>query len=376
MSAIEIKPHFKLRSYQQDAVRAVLLPHPKSGNIIAPCGSGKTFIVASIIKSLGRNTLYITTNKSLVSQVVKTLSDCLTANVGPLAAQSTARTKNTILVATYTALSSRKKRSEISRRVIRWLVRVFKPRLVVFDEAHRVPAVTFQGISDMFDGSPLKIGMSATFVRKDRNMAPIREGIGPVLYRIRLKRLIREGWLPHLSLVDVILTRNIDSCKSLQTSLMNAARLFVDRLQKRQMQCVVYVDDIPMLLRLKKEFAWSAIYGSMPETQKKHTLEKFRRKQIMCLMVSEVGDEGLDFEAHVGIAITRQGPVWQKVQRVGRTMRSRYRDPVTDQKIAWYIAICAATGSDAEKNTEQNMQLYEEGLHPRILMIDEDLTKP
>jgi DNA excision repair protein ERCC-3 len=375
MEVIGLKDGVLFRDYQIQAANAVLTPTPHNSTLAMPCGSGKTYVIALLISRLKRPTLCITTNRTLVQQTVRILNETLTCTAVDERDVKWNKKFPLVVVTTLPALSNRKKRSVASLRRIQRIIHHFKPPVVIFDEVHRVPATTFRSISRCFVGNPLKIGMSATLIRKDNNMRPIIKGIGPVEFKIRWQDLVKKGWLPHPTFIDCILMKNVDSNKNLRKSIMYAARMIVEKVQSIGMNCVVYVDDIPMLKALQELFGWHGIYGALSDKAKKSIIDLFRRGDISVMMVSEVGDEGLDFVAACGISLTRQGPLWQKIQRIGRTMRSGFIDKSTGQRIAWYFTICSATGTDSEKNTNQNLQIKNEGFETQVVLINMDVLK-
>ena len=68
--ATTMRPNgLELYDYQEEAVSAML--KAKSGVLVSPCGSGKTFMGIEILRQLGRKFLWLTHTKDLLNQTLK-----------------------------------------------------------------------------------------------------------------------------------------------------------------------------------------------------------------------------------------------------------------------------------------------------------------
>jgi len=68
------------------------------------------------------------------------------------------------------------------------------------------------------------------------------------------------------------------------------------------------------------------LIGEMPENERKRVLDYFRQNSRGILVVTTVGDEGIDIpDANVGIIVSGTGSRRQFIQRLGRLLRPKTR---------------------------------------------------
>lgn len=150
----------ELYDFQRSALRTVLIN--RGGILQIPTGGGKTRVAISVIKILNVPTLVIVPTLDLVEQWRSQVS------------------KN-VHVRTYQGLKSKKYIQQFS--------------LVIFDECHRVAAKTLQLIGLNLNEEAITLGLSATpFMRDDDNLK-VESILGPVIYKISLRELIRDNYL-------------------------------------------------------------------------------------------------------------------------------------------------------------------------------------
>jgi superfamily II DNA or RNA helicase len=368
---------FSTRPYQVEAANSVCLPELHSGIICAPCGSGKTHIIGEIIHRIlarrsGARILYVSINHNLIQQAERTLRLILPGvSIVSFRKMKWWGAMPSVLMMTYASLADREGKTAHSKRRIERIIRVANLTACIFDEVHRYPAPKSKRIASMFNDTVVKIGFSATFMRRDTSdLSLATTGIGPVVHDVSWKSLIQQGYLPHPQFVDCFVTDNVGTSLALRDAIMDTARKLVTHFcGKLDMRCVVYVDDIPMFETLQKRYGWVGIHGTMPSQSQEHLLSLFKDGKTKVIMLSRAGDEGLDFTAHVGISLTHNGPEWQKVQRAGRIWRSDYIDPNTGQIVAWFISVLSATGADIKKNSRQNKRILQQGFTVQTILL-------
>ncbi|MBT3451184.1 DEAD/DEAH box helicase [archaeon] len=157
----DLKPKDKgLYDFQKSALKMLLI---RNGGILQiPTGGGKTRVAISAIETLNRPTLVIVPTLDLVKQwEVQVDKD--------------------VVVKTYQSLKSKS------------FIQKFE--FVIFDECHRVAAKTLQLIGLNLSEKAITLGLSATpFMRDDDNLK-VESVLGPVVYKISLRELIKEGYL-------------------------------------------------------------------------------------------------------------------------------------------------------------------------------------
>jgi superfamily II DNA or RNA helicase len=176
----------QLRSYQRECLERTLekiAAGTRAGLWVQPTGSGKTFQFCELARLLDARTLIIVHRDELVQQTVATLNTVWPeATVGIVKAE---RNEWDMQVTIASVQSLRVNRLE----------KVPQDRfdLLVHDEAHHLPATTFQRVFDHFNAQ-FKLGCTATPDRVDGK--GLAEWYGPEpLYHYPLKQAIKDGWL-------------------------------------------------------------------------------------------------------------------------------------------------------------------------------------
>lgn len=161
-----------LRPDQRDAVKNVVAH--ELGVLVAPPGAGKTVMACAVIAHHRVPTLVIVDRQPLVDQWRERLSDHLSLGkkqVGQIGGQR--RASGVVDIAMAQSLARRENLAEITARY----------GLVVVDECHHVPAVTFQrAVREI----PTRrwLGLTATPYRRDRLESMMNMYCGPVRHRM------------------------------------------------------------------------------------------------------------------------------------------------------------------------------------------------
>jgi superfamily II DNA or RNA helicase len=173
---IEFAPTFQLREEQEAALQA--LRDHELGVLVAAPGAGKTVVACALIAYHQRPTLVIVDRKPLVEQWTERLATHLGLTAKEIGQIGGGRNKITgiVDVAMAQSLARREDLNEISDRY----------GLVVVDECHHVPAVTFERCVKQIN-TRRWLGLTATPYRRDGLQGLITMYCGPIRYRMNEK---------------------------------------------------------------------------------------------------------------------------------------------------------------------------------------------
>jgi len=185
---------FALRPYQKDAVSQALFF--KRGVIVAPTGSGKTFIMAAIATYFPKyNITFIVHTKTLLLQTIKELRKFFPGeDIGQIG-EGRREYHTRISVAMIQTVHSDLK-SQIPEKYRNAFVWSQNLGLVFVDECHHV---------NKLDGSytnflsktmaPGRFGVTATLPTSEEGQLALEGYIGQVIYEVKMEDLIEEGTL-------------------------------------------------------------------------------------------------------------------------------------------------------------------------------------
>lgn len=172
-----------LRPYQVKAVETVLRRNNISILEIGT-GGGKTEIAIECIRQMRMRTLFVVDKVELLRQTKKRIEDSLGIEVGVIGAGEDLIKE--VTVATVQTLSKHiKKYSDYLKTV----------RFAIFDETHKVAAVSYFKIAKWLLNTEYRIGISGTAYRDDGNDMMINAVVGYKSFDLSSKVLIQQGWL-------------------------------------------------------------------------------------------------------------------------------------------------------------------------------------
>ncbi|NKE37610.1 DEAD/DEAH box helicase [Natronococcus sp. JC468] len=321
--ALEIELEVSLREYQREWVDR--FAEAGEGVFVGPPGSGKTVAATGAMAHVGGETLVLVPSRDLARQWAETIAEYTSLESHQIG-QYHGGQKNVrpVTIATYQIAGMDRHRSLFDDR--EW-------GLVVFDECQHVPSDIYRRSTHL--QSRHRLGLSASPIREDDRQTEIFTLVGPPI-GTDWEALFDAGFVaePELEIRYVpwgdeeqgnaydsadgrekyrIAAQNrgkIDEVRYLLSAHPGAKSLvFVDYLE--QGREIADALDVPFLS------------GETPHHERRRLLEEFRRDERDLLVISRVGDEGIDLPT-ADMAIVASGlggSRRQGTQRAGRTMR-------------------------------------------------------
>jgi len=348
--------HLELRDYQSGWVSRFL--ETRSGVLVGPPGSGKTVAAMGILAAVEGETLILVPGRELAGQ----WRDELLAHTSlepDQVGEYHGGTKDVrpVTIATYRTAGMDRHRQLFDSR--EW-------GLIVYDEVHHIPAPVHRRSADL--QTRHRLGLSSTPVREDDREADIFTLIGPPI-GTDWDALFEAGYvaepevqirfLPWDSEETANEYTSADGHERRQVAASNPAkldeveRLLADHPQERALVFVEYLDQGRELAdRLDVPF----VSGETPHHRREKLFEQFRNGTLHTLVVSRVGDEGIDLpNAELAIVASGLGGSRrQGAQRAGRTMRPTGRAR---------LYVLATRGTREEEFARQRMRhLAEKGV--------------
>lgn len=276
--------YLKLRPEQQKAAKAIL--RHDYALLIAPPGFGKTAVATSVITSRSVSTLILVHKAALLEQWITRLSEYLqidSKEIGMLG-KGKKKLNGHLDVATLQSLRNRPELIEDYTQI-------------VVDEAHHIPAVSFEIPLKRFRGRYV-IGLSATPKRKDGMEAIMYLQCGEVAYTSR-----RDSSVRHL--LKTLPTEFDTFSDHFATMLGEIAedqernRLIIDEVARHPSRKILIlserIEHLNILWHLLDENGHEAIilHGSLSTREKRTQLKAAQQASILLSTSSYIG-EGID----------------------------------------------------------------------------------
>nr|WP_328764434.1 DEAD/DEAH box helicase [Halomicroarcula salinisoli] len=353
---VALSEDIQLRDYQEDWVEQFGIR--RSGVFVGPSGSGKTIAALGAMEAISGETLIIVPNRELAQQWEEELLEKTTLSKRKIG-QYHGGTKQIrpVTIATYDTAAMSRHRKLFNERD--W-------GLVIADECHHSVASTWKRFREI--QSKARLGLSATPVREAEDPKQIYTLIGPPI-GTDWGSLFAEGWVekPDVELIPVPWasdrTRERYQRASGSKRLIEAARNpkkheVVDSLlqQHPDQKTLIFVDWIKQGKDLAEDLDLPFVYGETAHEERERIYDAFRDGEIGALIISRVGDEGIDLpDAEVAILASTMGSSRSQTgQRAGRTMR-----PLGDATV--YIVLTKGSGEE-DWGRESTQYLAEKGV--------------
>lgn len=357
-----LRPELKgvsLRPYQEDAL-SKWIENNHRGIIALPTGAGKSLIaIAAIVKTAVR-TLIVAYTKEQVFQWQNFLLKYTTippSMIGLFYGEE--KRLAPITITTY----------QSGFRNINTLSPYFT--MLVVDEVHHLPADKFKYIA-LHSLATFRMGLSATPIREDGKHEELFPLLGGIVYYKPPSELVEEGFLAPYRIVTVKVKLTPQE-RALYEELKKRYRALVDGKKfqevleaarqgdmravealrvhsnmkmllarssakiekavelaleefKKGNKVIVFTQYVDQAKEISSRLNGLLLTGEIPEAERKKVLETFKRSEQSILVVTTVGDEGLDIpDANVGIIVSGTGSRRQFVQRLGRLLRPKSR---------------------------------------------------
>jgi DNA excision repair protein ERCC-3 len=362
---LEIDLRTELRDYQQSWVDT--FRKKRAGVFVGPPGSGKTVAALGVLAGVGGETLILVPSRELAGQwreELLTHTSIDPADVGEY--HGGAKEIRPVTIATYQTAGMDRHRGIFDDR--KW-------GLIVFDEAHHVPAPVFRRSADL--QAKHRLGLTATPVRESDDEKEIYTLIGPPLGTDWAK-LFDAGFVaePEVELryvpwADETAENEWANAVGRERHILagtNPAKIAEIRslLADRQGKALVFVDYLDQGDAVAEAIDAPFISGETRHAERERLFREFRTGDREVLVISRVGDEGIDLpDAELAIVASGLGGSRrQGAQRAGRTMR-----PVGRAE----VVVLATHGTSEEDFARQQMRhLAEKGVQVRETVVGDD----
>ena len=359
-----------LRAYQREAVASLAdpaAPHGGSGLIVLPCGAGKTLVGIGASVALGCWTLVLSPNTASVRQWVEAyrdFTDLPPHSVGEY--QSRGRRAHPITVTTYQQLTARGTRDRSAMPHLD-LLGGHEWGLIIFDEAHLLPADVFRLAADL--ASRRRLGLTATPVREDGREVELAALIGPVLYDVPWATLEAQGWIAPVECVEVRVPLVPDGEPPTHRAAATAAEKWptVRGLVRRHSGAGVLIigQYLDQLASYAERLHAPLISGATPRAERDAAFARFRAGEEPLLVLSRVGNAAIDLpNASVAIEVSGNfGSRQEEAQRLGRLLRPK---PDSAEPARFY-AVVADDPAEAAYAARRQRFLVQQGYRYRIV---------
>lgn len=362
---VELSSEIQLRDYQQDWVDQFSLR--RNGVFVGPSGSGKTIAAIGAMEAIGGETLIVVPNRELAQQWEDELIEKTTL-VSRQIGQYHGGTKKIrpVTIVTYDTASMSRHRELFNERD--W-------GLIIADECHHSAASTWKRFREI--QSKARLGLSATPVREAQDSKEIYTLIGPPI-GTDWGSLFAEGWVekPDVKLItvpwDSEQARNRYQRASGSKQQIEAARnpkkheVIRSLLEDHDGQkMLIFVDWIKQGKDFADDLELPFVYGETDHNDREDIYDSFRAGDIDALIISRVGDEGIDLpDAEVAVLASTMGSSRSQTgQRAGRTMR-----PLGDASV--YILLTKGS-SEEDWGRESTQFLAEKGIDVTKTTLDD-----
>jgi DNA excision repair protein ERCC-3 len=320
---LDIDLDVDLRGYQREWIRE--FTDVKSGVLVGPPGSGKTVAALGVLAAVGGETLILVPNRELATQwrdEILARSTLSPDQVGEY--HGGKKEVRPVTIATYQTAGMDRHRQLFDER--RW-------GLIVYDEVHHVPATVYRRSADL--QTKHRLGLSATPIREDDREKDIFTLIGPPI-GTDWDALFDAGFVQEPEVEIRYVPWDSDERRRehastsghdrRQVAATNPAKLREVRhllATHRDAKALIFVEYIDHGDALAEALSVPFLSGETRHARREKLLSEFRHGQRDALVVSRVGDEGIDLPDAdlVVVASGLGGSRRQGAQRAGRAMR-------------------------------------------------------
>ena len=340
-----------LRDYQ--AIAATTAAGGEQGLIVAPTGSGKTFIGLELIRQRGQRALILVHTSALADQWRKVIKEVMGVEAGTIGGGKWNEGEEITVAMLQTLHRNPEKAAELFSR----------HGLTLVDETHRIAAQTFSEVIG-WSSTLYRYGLTATPHRRDGLHDLIHRSVGDVIATIHPDQVEQQGGIVPAT-VKVIQTGftpswAVDSWSEYITELVESA----DRNLLIAIIASQASESAPTLILTERvdHVGYIAanldgaleIHGKLPAKERRSRIERIAEHQITIGTTGLLG-EGLDVSGW-GVLIMAT-PISSKVrllQAIGRVIRPH------PGKQRGYIADLVDDHGFSGSSRNKRLSIYEE----------------
>ena len=365
-----------IRDYQENAVNAFYRgggPEGGSGVVVMPCGAGKTIVGIGVMALLQTETLILVTNTVAIRQWRDELLD-KTSVTGDMIGEYSGSKKEIkpVTIATYHILTYRKSKKDDFVHF-----EIFRSKnwgLIIYDEVHLLPAPVFRMTSEI--QSKRRLGLTATLIREDGMETDVFSLIGPKKFDIPWKILEKCNWiakarcteirveLPEENRMKYAISRDREKFRI--ASENERKNGIADRILNHHKNANILIIGkyLSQLHQIADRFKFPIITGNTPISEREDLYGKFRRGEVLTLVVSNVANFSIDLpNANVAIQVSGTfGSRQEEAQRLGRILR-----PKPGENKAYFYTIISNNTVEEKFAHNRHLFLTEEGYEYIIL---------
>ncbi|WP_135536983.1 DEAD/DEAH box helicase [Halostella pelagica] len=348
---LDIDLNVDLRGYQREWVRE--FTDVKSGVLVGPPGSGKTVAAMGILEAVGGETLILVPSRELATQWRDELLARTTLTADQIGEYHGGKKQiRPVTIATYQTAGMDRHRQLFDER--EW-------GLIAYDEVHHVPATVYRRSADL--QTRHRLGLSATPIREDDREKDIFTLIGPPI-GTDWDSLFDAGFVqePEVEIRYVPWDTderqqdhaNTSGHDRRQIAATNPAKLREVRhllATHRDAKALIFVEYLDHGDALAEALNVPFLSGETRHARREKLLSEFRHGKRDTLVISRVGDEGIDLPDAdlVLVASGLGGSRRQGAQRAGRAMRP------AGNALVYVLATRGTTEEDYAKRQVQHL---------------------
>jgi len=367
---LDMSLELRLREYQRTWVDRFL--ESGSGVLVGPPGSGKTVAALGIMEAVGGETLVLAPSRELVTQWRQEIVEKTSLGPEDVGEYHGDRKEiRPVTVATYRTAGMDRHRALFEER--RW-------GLIAYDEVHHIGAPVYSRTANL--QTRHRLGLSATPVRGDDAEEDIFTLIGPPI-GTDWGALFDAGYVAEPEVeIRYVPWGSTDARNAYvsasgherrQVAASNPAKVEEIRHIRREhpgAKTLIFVEYLDQGEAIADALGVPFVSGETPHRRRRRLFEEFRTGPRDVLVVSRIGDEGLDLpEAEIAIAASGLGGSRrQGAQRAGRIMR-----PVGRAR----MFVLATRGTDEEEFARRRTRhLSEKGVRVREVAPEDAVADP
>ncbi|PGF17308.1 DEAD/DEAH box helicase [Natrinema sp. CBA1119] len=312
-----------LRDYQQTWVDR--FAEAGEGVFVGPPGSGKTVAAMGAMAHVEGETLVLVPSRDLAQQWADAIEEYTSLEPHQIGQYHGGRKEvRPVTIATYQIAGMDRHRSLFDDR--EW-------GLVIFDECQHVPSDVYRRSTHL--QSKHRLGLSASPIREDDRQTEIFTLVGPPI-GTDWEALFEAGFVAEPELEIRYVPWGDDEQANAYGSAEGREKYRIAAENRGKIdevryllsahpdaKAIVFVDYLDQGRELSEALEVPFLSGETPHHERRRLLEEFRRNERDLLLISRVGDEGIDLPT-ADLAIVASGlggSRRQGTQRAGRTMR-------------------------------------------------------